>query len=112
MSRLRRLSPTKREFVPEEIENLLKPGIITPSSSPYASPINIIPKTGPKKFRMVGDYRALNNITQPDLWRKDKQWKHTPDCSTFRCNLHPVGALTPGIMLRQINYTILQYMDN
>ena len=73
MSRLRRLSPKKREFVQEEIENLLKPGIITPSSSPYASPINIIPKTGAKKFRMVGDYRALNNITQPDLWRKDKQ---------------------------------------
>ena len=50
----------------EEIENLLKAGIITPSSSPYASPIHIIPKAGPKKFRMLGDYRALNNITQPD----------------------------------------------
>ena len=34
-SRLRRLSPEKREFVQEEIEKLFQAGIITPSSSPY-----------------------------------------------------------------------------
>jgi len=67
-SRVRRLSPEKREIVKEEIANLLKAGIITPSSSPYTSPIHIVPKAGPKKFRMVGDYRALNNITQPDRY--------------------------------------------
>jgi len=67
-SRVCRSLPKKREFVRKEIENLLKTVIITLSSSPYASPIHAVPKTGPKKFRMVGDYRALNNVTWPDRY--------------------------------------------
>ena len=61
---LRRLSPEKLTFVKEEIAQLVRDGIITPSSSPYASPIHIVPKSQPGKFRMVGDYRALNTTTQ------------------------------------------------
>ena len=67
-SNLRRLSPEKLTFVKEEIAQLLQDGIITPSSSPYASPIHIVPKSQPGKFRMVGDYRALNTTTQPDRY--------------------------------------------
>ena len=67
-SDLRQLSPEKLTFVKEEIAQLLKDGIITPSSSPYASPIHIVPKSQPGKFRMVGDYWALNTTTQPDCY--------------------------------------------
>ena len=50
-----------------EIAQLLKDGIITPSSFSYASPIHIVPKSQPGKFRMIGDYRALNTM-QPDRY--------------------------------------------
>ena len=36
--------------------------------SPFASPIHIVPKQKPGDFRMVGDYRALNNVTQSDRY--------------------------------------------
>ena len=67
-SNLRRLSPEKLTFVKEEIAQFLKDGIITPSLSPYASPIHIVRKSQPGKFRMIGDYRALNTTTQPDRY--------------------------------------------
>ena len=44
-SNLQRLSPEKLTFVKEEIAQLLKDGIITPSLSPYGSPIHIVPKS-------------------------------------------------------------------
>ena len=55
-------------FVKEEIAQLLKDGIITPSSNWYSSPIHIVPKSQPGKFRMFGNYTALNTTTQPDLY--------------------------------------------
>jgi len=56
---VRRLSPEKLEFVKSEISQLLKDGIIVPSSSPYSSPIQIVPKTEPGKFGMVGDLHGF-----------------------------------------------------
>ena len=67
-SSLRRLSPEKLTFVKGEIDQLLQGGIIISSSSPYASPIHIVPKAQPGTFRMVGDYRALNIATHPDRY--------------------------------------------
>ena len=67
-TRVRRLSPEQLCFVKREIGTLLDAGVLTPSSSPFASAIHIVPKKQPGQFRMVGDYRALNNITQPDRY--------------------------------------------
>ena len=67
-SKVRRLSPEKLAFVKEEINQLLEDDILSPSSSPYASAIHIVPKSETGKFRMVGDYRALNVSTQPDRY--------------------------------------------
>ena len=44
VSRVRRLSPERLAFVKKEIRQLLESGIVVPSSSPYASPIHIVPK--------------------------------------------------------------------
>ena len=51
-----------QETVREEVENMLKMGIIEPSESPYASPIVLIDKKdGSKRFCI--DFRTLNRIT-------------------------------------------------
>ena len=68
VSRVRRLSPERLAFVKQEIRQLLESGIVVPSSSPCASPIHIVPKQKPGDFWMVGDYRALNNVTQLDRY--------------------------------------------
>ena len=51
-----------QKTVQEEVENMLKMGIIEPSQSPYASPIVLINKNdGSKRFCI--DFRTLNRIT-------------------------------------------------
>lgn len=61
-----------KEEVEKQIEDLLKQGIIQPSRSPYNSPIWVVPKkadaSGQKKYRMVIDYRKLNEQTVADKY--------------------------------------------
>lgn len=56
--------------VKEQIEDMLKNGIITHSESPWNAPIWVVPKksdaSGKKKFRVVIDYRKLNDKTIDD----------------------------------------------
>ena len=58
--------------VREQVDKLLKDNFIQPSESPYNSPIWIVPKKpGPdrkKKYRLVIDYRKLNEKTIPDAY--------------------------------------------
>lgn len=60
-----RASAKERLIIGQHIDNLLKYGLIKPSKSPFNSPIFLIPKKGKDNYRMVVDYRALNNITTP-----------------------------------------------
>lgn len=57
----------------KQIEQLLENDIIEPSSSPYNSPVWIVPKkadekTGRPRWRMVIDYRKLNEKTVSDAY--------------------------------------------
>ena len=52
-SNFRRLSPEKLTFVKKEIAQLLKDGIITPSSSPHASPIHIVQNLNQESFEWL-----------------------------------------------------------
>ena len=56
----RPLTPEKLRIIQEEINFMLKAGCITRSSSEYSSPIHLVPKKETGKFRLNGDYRALN----------------------------------------------------
>lgn len=61
-----------KDEVESQIKELLDHGIIRPSRSPYNSPIWIVPKktdaSGKKKYRMVIDYRKLNDVTIADKY--------------------------------------------
>lgn len=61
-----------REEVSRQIREMLENGIIRPSNSPYSAPIWIVPKkddaSGQKKWRLVVDYRKLNEKTVDDRY--------------------------------------------
>lgn len=61
-----------KQVIADTIKGYLDDGIIEPSDSPCNSPVFIIPKKadkdGKKRWRMVIDYRKLNEITVPDKY--------------------------------------------
>src|ERR1700757_4787033 len=55
-----------KTFEKEHIKELLDNGVIQPSTSPWASPILIIPKKG--GWRLCVDFRKLNLIIEKDAY--------------------------------------------
>ena len=62
-----RLAPVELEECKKQIEELLQQGFIRPSVSPYGSPILFVHKME-GTFRMVIDYRQINNLTVKDKY--------------------------------------------
>lgn len=67
-AKARRLSAEKLRFMKDKYMQMLANGDIKPGKSPWVSPITVCPKKGPEKWRICGDYRALNNITKHDYY--------------------------------------------
>lgn len=71
-SRNYRYPEVHKKEVTKQIEKMLKQKIIRPSVSPYSSPLWVVPKkldaSGEKKWRVVIDYRGLNNVTIGDAY--------------------------------------------
>ena len=65
--RLNLNEPKAREFLKEEIQNLLERGMISKSKSPWASPVVIVDKKG-GQLRMCVDFRPLNKVTKADAY--------------------------------------------
>ena len=64
---LRRRSQMENHLIGEEINEMLKHGIIKISDSPYASQVHMVKKKC-GKWRMTIDYRQLNAITVKRQW--------------------------------------------
>lgn len=67
-----RYPPTHREEINKQVKTLLDNDIVSPSNSPYNSPLWVVPKKpdslGNKRWRMVIDFRALNEKTIGDAY--------------------------------------------
>lgn len=63
----RRLPLTRKEVAEQEVKRMLKAGVITPSKSPWASPIVLVKKAD-SSVRFCIDYRKLNELTIKDSY--------------------------------------------
>ena len=66
--RTRRLSPEKMEALDRELRKLFDLGIIVPASSPWGSPVHLVPKSNLGEFHITDDYRLLNKQTTPNRY--------------------------------------------
>lgn len=62
-----RLSPVKQQVMEEQLEQMLREGIVEPSHSSWASPVVLVPKKN-GKLRFCVDYRKVNAITENDAY--------------------------------------------
>lgn len=67
-----RLPEVRKQVVNEQVEQMLREGIITNSRSPWNSPLLVVPKKpgkdGEKRWRVVVDFRKLNEKTIGDAY--------------------------------------------
>lgn len=88
----RPVPPAARECLTEEIQKMLRGGVIERViDSPYSSPVVVVPKRGTNRWRMAVDLRKLNSQTEfavarlPSVQELIYGIKDKPYISTFDC---------------------------
>lgn len=61
------ISPALQKLVNEELDKMLRLGIVEPSSSPWASPI-VMARKRDGSYRFCVDYRRVNRVTERDAY--------------------------------------------
>lgn len=64
---IRRATPPNKQEIDKQIDQMLAEGIISPSNSPWQSPVHLVDKKDNTK-RFCIDYRELNKVTIPDVY--------------------------------------------
>ena len=64
---VRRIPQFRRQEAKKLLEDMLDRGVIKPSSSPWASPIVLVPKTN-NSIRFCVDYKRVNAVTRKDAY--------------------------------------------
>jgi RNase H-like domain found in reverse transcriptase/Reverse transcriptase (RNA-dependent DNA polymerase)/Integrase zinc binding domain/Integrase core domain len=62
-----RYAPARRKLLEDQLTEMLQNGVITPSKSPWASPVVLIPKKD-GSIRFCIDFRKLNEVTVRDAY--------------------------------------------
>lgn len=66
-ARPHRLNQEKAKAVNAELQEMLRLGVVRPSSSPWAAPVHVVRKAD-GSWRPCGDYRRLNRVTVKDSY--------------------------------------------
>ena len=64
---VRRTPFAARQEIANQLERMQRSGVITPSKSPWSSPVVLVRKRD-GTLRFCVDYRVLNSVTKPDLF--------------------------------------------
>ena len=64
-----RTPPWKRDIIDQQVEDLIRQGLVEESVSPWAAPVVLVEKPSAKgQWRLCIDYRSLNESTTPIRW--------------------------------------------
>ena len=64
----RRISPKKYIKIKQQIEEMITSGVLIPSNSEFGSPLHVVPKANITELLLVGDYKVLNKMLNPDRY--------------------------------------------